>query len=178
MNLEKILAMNPNSKCKIQFTFTEEWEYCHYQYKSDPKVELDPNKLPLIDLDIYDLGEGGDGPLVNDDYKEVYDPAMDILEDDIFEKKDIYISKSFIALAQKKIKNLIDSGALSSDCADWELLEALEVGDNQDAIMLFNSVGCDDYELIEETNDYDNLLWFTAHEIQSEYSKFSIEEII
>ena len=27
-------------------------------------------------------------------------------------------------------------------------------------------------------NDYDNLLWFTAHEIQSEYSKFSIEELI
>ena len=177
-NIQEILDMNPKSECKIYFTFTEEWEYSHYQYKNENSDWPDPNKLPLLNLDDYDIGEGGDGPLLNDNDEVVYDPSMDILENNIFEQEWIYTSKSFITLAQKKIKNLIDSGELSSESDEDEILAALEVEKNVDSIMeLFDSIGCDDYKIVERKNDFDNILWFTAWEIQSEFCAFSFEEI-
>ena len=179
MDVKNILEMNPKSECKIYFTFTEEWEHSHHQYKNENSDWPDPNKLPLLNLDQYDIGEAGDGPLLNDNDEVVYDPTMDIIEDHyIFEQEWIYTSKSFITLAQKKIKNLIDSGELSSESDEDEILEALEVRSNVDSIMeLFDSIGCDDYKIVERKNDFDNMLWFTASEIQTEFCNFSIEEV-
>ena len=178
MDKEAILEMDPNSECKIYFTFTEDWGHCYHQFKNKSNANVDPNKLPLLD-DEY-LGETGE-PLENDDGQEVYDPTQEIHYDTCLQVEQIFVytSKSFIGLIQKKIKELIDSDVLSTDSDDMgELLDALEVGHNPDAIMeLFDSVGCDQYENVESNDGYDAFLWLTAIQLDDCESSFEIEEI-
>jgi len=167
MDIKEILALDPNSECKIHVTFTEEWDGCYYQYKKESNPALDPNKLPLLD-DEY-LGETGE-PLFNDKGQEVYDPLQKIESDShmIVEQTAVYTSKSFISLIQKKIKELIDSEELSSDSYLIELFQALGISTSPDSIVeLFNDIECKDYVFIEGRNEYDNILWLTALELST-----------
>ena len=177
MHINAILEMDPKSECKIHFTFTEEWKNCYHQFKQESNSELDPNKLPLLDDEyLHDTGE----PLYNDKNEEVYDPTQEIQYEFLLEidQTDVYTSVSFIASIQKKIKELIDSGDLSTDSDEYELLEALDVYTSPDSIMeLFDSVECDDHENVESKNGYDSLLWCTSSQLDSERCSFSIEEI-
>ena len=55
-------------------------------------------------------------------------------------------------------------------------MEALDLYANPDAIMeLFDSVGCEDYECLEEKSDYDSLLWCTLSQLDEENISFSFE---
>jgi hypothetical protein len=177
MDINDILEMDPKHECNIHFTFTEEWKSCYHQFKQESNSILDPNKLPLLD-DKY-LGDTGE-PLFNDKNEEVYDPTQEIKYEFLLEidQTSHYTSKSFITSIQKKIKGLIDSGDLSTDADEHELLEALEVDIlSPDSIMeLFGSVKCNDYELIEDINGYDTFLWLTSTQLENTYSSFDIEE--
>lgn len=177
MDVNTLLEIDPKSECEIHFTFTEDWKHCYHQFKQKSNSELDPNKLPILDEEY--LGDTGE-PLYNDKNEEVYDPTQEIEYERFLEvdQTDVYTSKSFIESIQKKIKELIDSGDLSSDSDEYELLEALEVYPSPDSIMeLFNSVKCDDYESIESKNGYDALLWCTSSQLDEANCSFSIEEI-
>lgn len=177
MDINTILEMDPKFECKIHFTFTEEWKNCYHQFKQESNSELDPNKLPLLDDEyLADTGE----PLCNDKNEEVYDPTQEIEYELYLEIDDtsVYTSKSFIGSIQKKIKELIDSGVLSSDSDEYELLEALEVSTSTDSIMeLFDSVKCDDYEDVDSKNGYDALLWCTSSQLDEVRCSYDIEEI-
>ena len=62
-------------------------------------------------------------------------------------------------LTKEQINDLIESGDLSTESEEYEVMEALDLYANPDAIMeLFDSVGCEDYECLEEKSDYDSLL--------------------
>lgn len=179
MDVNDILKMDPKSDCKIYFTFTEEWGSCYYQPKQKSNSDLDPNKLPLLE-EQYMQEEAGE-PLCNDKNQYVYDPTQEIKYENYMEvdQIDVYTSKSFIELIQKKIHELIDSGEISSDSDNNELLEALEVyASPEDAVMeLFSSVECNDFINVERKNGYDDLLWCLAMQIESEHCSFSLEEI-
>ena len=177
MDVNTLLEIDPKSECEIHFTFTEDWKHCYHQFKQKSNSELDPNKLPLLDEEY--MGDTGE-PLYNDKNEEVYDPTQEIEYQLYFEvaQTNVYTSKSFIVSIQKKIKELIDSGDLSSDSDEYEILEALEVYPRPDSDMeLFSSVECDDYENIESKNGYDALLWCTSSQLDEENYSFEIEEI-
>ena len=108
INIDEVLNFNPKSKCKITFTFTEEWKHCYYQWKNKDAPEVDPNDLPVLD-DEY-LGETGE-PLYNDEDQEVFDPTQEIQYETFmeFSQKEISESDTLISLIQNRVKELIDS---------------------------------------------------------------------
>lgn len=176
MNVAKILAMNPNSECRINFSFNEEWKSCYYQYKTNSK--LNPNDLPTLD-EKY-LGDTGE-PLLNDNNQEVYDPSQKIEYKTYFEvkQKEVYTSKSIISLLQEKIKEKLESGELSKNSNQEEMLQSLDVYDicPESSVLLFKAIGCSDYKKLESKNEYDNILWCTSTQLDEEYVIFSLEEI-
>ena len=177
MDINAILEMDPNSECKIHFTFTEEWKHCYHQFKQESNSELDPNKLPLLD-DEY-LNETGE-PLYNDNEKEVYDPTQEIEYQLYFEveQADVYSSKSFIALIQGKIKELINSDELTLDCGEYEFLEALGCSSSADSLAeIFHFLDSKDATQISYVNGYDSLLWCTSSQLDEERISLEIEEI-
>ncbi len=175
INIHKILTFNPKSKCKITFTFTEEWKHCYYQMKND--IELDPNDLPVLEEKyLQDAGE----PLNNDNNKEVYDPKQDISYESYmsFTKTDILTSDTLIGLIQEKVKELINEGTLSEDFEDFEFAEEFEwvcFGGGIDEFL--SEMGCTDEKYLENSNEYDNLLWFTAMQLDEEQYEIYIEEL-
>jgi len=176
MNVGKILGMNPNSDCRVSFSFTEEWKSCYYQNKTSSKLNL--NTLPLLKEDyIQDTGE----PLLNDNNQEVYDPSQEIQHQKYLEvnQKEVYSSKTVIGLLQEKIKDKLDSGELYKDSKQDEILLALKVYDTcpESIILFFKSLGCDDYKNLERKNEYDNLLWTSSTQLENEYVVFSLNEI-
>ena len=126
MDVEDILSLNPKSECEITLTFREEWKHCYHQFKNKSNADVDPNKLPLLD-DEY-LGDTGE-PLENDNGREVYDPTQEIHYETFFEVKvyEVWRSKSFINILQKKVKDLISSGELSEDSDSYEVKEVLSL---------------------------------------------------
>lgn len=176
MNVAKILAMNPNSEHRINFSFNEEWKSCYYQYKTNSK--LNPNNLPTLD-EKY-LGDTGE-PLLNDNNQEVYDPSQKIEYKTYFKvkQKEVYTSKSIISLLQEKIKEKLESGELSKNSNQEELLQSLGVYDicPESSVLLFKAIGCNDYKKLESKNEYDNILWCTSTQLDEEYIIFSLEEI-
>ena len=176
MDVGKILGMNPNSDCRVSFSFTEEWKSCYYQNKTGSEFNL--NTLPLLKEDyIQDTGE----PLLNDNNDEVYDPSQEIQHQKYLEvnQKEVYSSKTVIGLLQEKIKGKLDSGELHQDSKQDEILLALEVYDTcpESIILFFKSLGCDDYKNLERKNEYDNLLWTSSTQLEDEYVVFSLDEI-
>lgn len=176
MNVGKILGMNPNSDCRVSFSFTEEWKSCYYQNKTSSKLNL--NTLPLLKEDyIQDTGE----PLLNDNNQKVYDPSQEIQHQKYLEvnQKEVYSSKTVIGLLQEKIKDKLDSGELYKDSKQDEILLALKVYDTcpESIILFFKSLGCDDYKNLERKNEYDNLLWTSSTQLEDEYVVFSLDEI-
>ena len=176
MDINAILEMDPKSECKIHYDGTEDWKHCYYQEKNESNADVDPNKLPVLDDEyLHDTGE----PLLNDDNQEVYDPTQEIQYELYHELgyKQIYSSKTFIGLIQKKIKELIDSGELSDESEDYEVLEALETQHGRGCLdELFYSIGCNDIECLEDSED-DSLLWFTSSQLDEEGGEIHIEEI-
>ena len=176
MDINTILEMDPKSECKIHYDGTEEWKHCYYQYKNESNADVDPNKLPLLDDEyINDTGE----PLLNDDDLYVYDPTQEIQYETYLEVgyKQLYSSKTFIGLIQKKIKELIDSGELSEESEEYEVLEALETQHGSGCIdELFFTIKCNDIECLENSED-DSLLWFTSSQLDEEDGVIHIEEI-
>ena len=177
MDVGKILGMNPNSDCRVSFSFTEEWKSCYYQNKTGSEFNL--NTLPLLKEDyIQDTGE----PLLNDNNQEVYDPSQKIQHQKYLEvnQKEVYSSKTVIGLLQEKIKGKLDSGELHKDSKQDEILLALEVYDTcpESIILFFKSLGCDDYKNLERKNEYDNLLWTSSTQLEDEYVVFSLDEIL
>ena len=177
INIHKILGFNPKSKCSITFTFTEEWRHCHYQWKNKDAPELDPNDLPILDEEyINETGE----PLYNDNNEEVYDPKQEILYDGFmsFSQTNIITSDTLIGLIQEKVKSLIEEGTLSEDFEDYEFAEEFEIYGGPDAISEFLSeIGCTDEKYLENSNDYDNLLWCTSSQLDTEQYEIYIEEL-
>ena len=178
MDIKAILQMDPKSKCKIHYDGTEDWKHCYFQFKNESNSNIDPNKLPLLDEEyLNDTGE----PLLNDDNQEVYDPEQEIEYERYHEigYKQIYSSKNFIALMQKKLKELIDSGKLSDESYDYELFEALDLhqGHGRHCLdELFYEIGCKDADLEDESED-DSLLWFTSSQLDEEGGEIHVEEI-
>jgi hypothetical protein len=176
MDINAILEMDPNSECEIHYDGTEDWKHCYFQYINESNADVDPNKLPLLDDEyLNDTGE----PLLNDDNQEVYDPTQEIQYELYHELgyKQIYWSKTFIGLLQKKIKELIDSGELSDESDDYEVLEALETQRGRCCLEeLFYSIGCNDIKCLEDSDD-DSLLWFTSSQLDIEGGEIHIEEI-
>ena len=87
-----------------------------------------------------------------------------------------YSSKTFTGLLQKKINDLIESGDLSTESEEYEVMEALGLYANPEAIMeLFDSIECEDYKCLEEKSDYDSLLWCTSSQLDEENISFSFE---
>ena len=176
MNVAKILEMNPDSECRINFSFNEEWKSCYYQYKTNSK--LNPNDLPTLDEKyLADTGE----PLLNDNKQEVYDPSQKIEYKKYFEvkQKEVYSSKTIISLLQEKIKEKLESGELSKNANQEEMLQSLGVYDicPESCVLLFEAIGCSDYKKLESKNEYDNILWCTSTQLDEEYVIFNIEEI-
>ena len=177
MDIDEILKMNPNSECKVHFTFTEEWKNCYYQLKNEANKDLDPNDLPALDDEyINDTGE----PLYNDDDQEVFDPTQEI-EYELYypvEQTDVYSSKTFISLLQDKLDELIKSGELSKDSDLSELIEFLDIYPSPDALWEFLGwIGCDDYKHLSSENQYDSLLWCTASQIDEVNLDIWFEEL-
>ena len=176
MNVAKILEMNPDSECRINFSFNEEWKSCYYQYKTNSKFNL--NDLPTLD-EKY-LGDTGE-PLLNDNNQEVYDPSQKIEYKKYFEvkQKEVYSSKTLISLLQEKIKEKLESGELSKNANQEEMLQSLGVYDicPESCVLLFEAIGCSDYKKLESKNEYDNILWCTSTQLDEEYVIFNIQEI-
>lgn len=176
MNVAKILAMNPNSECRINFSFNEGWKSCYYQRKTNSK--LNPNDLPILD-EKY-LSETGE-PLLNDDNQEVYDPSQKIEYKSYFEvkQKEVYTSKSLISLLQEKIKENLESDELSKNSNQEEILQSLGVYDicPESCVLLFEAIGCNDYKKLESKNEYDDILWCTSTQLDEEYVIFNLEVI-
>ena len=178
MDINELLKLNPNSECELKFTFTEEWKHCYYQLKNKSSPELDPNNLPVLDEEYSgDTGES----LLNDNDEEVFDPTQEIKYELYYEieQSDTYKSKTFIGLLQENIKDLINSGELSSDSEQYELMDALDIqfDPNYSAITFFEAINCDDSEHLENINEYDSLLWCTSSQLDEERISFSIREI-
>ena len=178
MDVKDILDFDPNYECKIKLVFREEWKNCHHQFKNKSNTDLDPNTLPLLD-DEY-LGETGE-PLYNDKNEEVYDPTQEIHYQTYFEvtQYEVYSSKTFINSLQKRIKDLIDSEELSEDSDSDEVKEIFEMHSSWGPDSLGgNLLDCgEDLTLLEQVNEYDNLLWCTSSQLDEEETYFEIEEI-
>lgn len=178
MDVQEILDLNPNSDCKIKLVFREEWKNCHYQFKNKSHNNLNVNKLPLLD-DKY-LNDTGE-PLLNDDNQEVYDATQEIHYERYLEVTQhlVYSSKSFISSLQKRVKDLIESGELSEDSDSDEVKEIFEMfsswGPDSLGGNLLDSV--EDLILLENVNQYDNILWLTSSQLDEEETYFEIEEI-
>lgn len=178
MEVEEILSLNPKSECKITLTFREEWKHCYHQFKNKSNADVDPNKLPLLDDEyLNDTGE----PLENDDGQEVYDPTQEIHYERMFEVQvyEVYTSKTFIKILQKKVKDLISSGELSEDSDSDEVKEVFEMHSSWGADSLGGSLlnGCEDLVCVKNINEYDNLLWCTSSQLDEEETYFDINEI-
>jgi len=185
MDVEEILEMNPDSECRITITYREEWRNCYFQWKDESNSKLDPNKLPLLD-DEY-IGDTGD-PLYNNNNEEVFDPTKEIHYETFFEVNllEIYSSKTFISLLQKKINTLIESGELSKDSDYYEVREFL-IPDRCSLEELFSSWGvdsmfilevdCEDLVRLKYVNEYDKILWSTSLQLEEEEINFNVEEI-
>lgn len=178
INIDEVLNFNPKSKCKITFTFTEEWKHCYYQWKNKDAPEVDPNDLPVLD-DEY-LGDTGE-PLYNDEDQEVFDPTQEIQYETFmaFSQKDISESDTLISLIQNRVKELIDSGELDEDFEGYEFSEAIDVQESgPDTIASFmHEIGCKDETTIESYNEYDDLLWCTSSQLDEESWEIHIEEV-
>tara|TARA_A100000164_G_scaffold49782_1_gene38481 strand:+ start:53 stop:589 length:537 start_codon:yes stop_codon:yes gene_type:complete len=178
MDVEDILSLNPKSECEITLTFREEWKHCYHQFINKSNADVDPNKLPLLD-DEY-LGDTGE-PLENDDGREVFDPTQEIHYELYFEVKvyEVYTSKTFINILQKKVKDLISSGKLSEDSDSDEVKEVFEMHASWGPDSLGGSLleGCKDLVCVENINEYDNLLWCTSSQLDEEDTYFDINEI-
>ncbi|MDC1024434.1 hypothetical protein OAR04_00745 [Flavobacteriales bacterium] len=177
MDVEEILEMNSNSECRITITFREEWKNCYYQWKDESNFKLDANKLPLLD-DEY-IGDTGE-PLYNDNDEEVFDPTKEIHYETFFEvnQYDIYSSKTFIGLLQKKVSELIESGELSEDSDSYEIKELLmEPASWGVDSMVVPEVGCEDLVHLKSVNEYDKILWCTSLQLDEEEISFNVEEI-
>ena len=175
MEVSEILSMDPSSECKIIFNFSEEWKHCYYQKKNESSSELDPDNLPLLDEEYHgDTGE----PFCNSKGQEVFDPTQEIEYELYYEVSatSTYSSKTFTGLLQKKINDLIESGDLSTESEEYEVMEALGLYANPEAIMeLFDSIECEDYKCLKEKSDYDSLLWCTSSQLDEENISFSFE---
>jgi len=180
MDVNEILKMNPDSKCKIIYEGSEEWKHCYHQFKNDNHKDLDVNSLPLLD-DEY-LGDTGE-PLYNDDGNEVFDPTQEI-EYELYYPIDFEISaesKTFISLLQNKIKEWIESGEFDpeDEYADFSefLQEDIGVYNGRGYIdNLCDVIGCSDLENLNEKED-ETLLWFTSSQLDEENGEVSIQEI-
>ena len=177
MEITDILNLDSNSTCRIEFTFVEEWDNCYYQLKQESHANINTNKLPVLnDEYLADTGE----PLYNENNEEVYDPEQEIKYESSlsFEQKDVYTSKSFIKLAQNRIKDLIKSGDLSLESDNYELLMALGGVQAMDTMAeIFHSLRCNDSQIVENYNEYDSILWFTSYQLDAEDVSIWIEEI-
>lgn len=180
MDINEILNMDPKSECKIHYDATEDWKNCYYQYKNESNADVDPNKLPVLDDEyLHDTGE----PLFNDKYEAVYDPTQEIHYELYYGLgyQQVYSSKTFIGLFQKKIKELIKSGELEADDDGdfemYELKEALGAYHGRGFVdEITYGVGCKDLVYIEDSED-DKLLWFTSSQLDLESGEIWIEEI-
>lgn len=173
INIHDILNFDPKSKCKITFTFTEEWKHCYYQWKNKSEPKLNPNDLPVLD-DEY-LGETGE-PLYNDDNKMVFDSTQEIEYERYmsFTKTDILTSNTLISLIQEKVK---DSDVLSKDCEDYEFSEEFDLDCSNGIANLLSEMGCTDEKYLENSNEYDDLLWCTSSQLDEEQYEIYIEEL-
>tara|TARA_B100001287_G_scaffold235392_1_gene207529 strand:+ start:16697 stop:17227 length:531 start_codon:yes stop_codon:yes gene_type:complete len=176
MDINEILKMNPDSECKITYDGYEEWKNCYYQKKNDSSVNLDTDKLPLLDDEyIQDTGE----PLYNDNNEEVFDPSQEIEYEYCYtmEYQTICKSKTLIGLLQNKIKELIDSGDYDPDDEYSEFSESLGIYHGRGFLdEFFYSVECNDIVILEEKED-DSLLWYTSSQLDEESGSISLEEI-
>ena len=116
MDLVDFLELDPNKEYEVHYDGEFIWKHTHFQYKRKNNIgyeKLDSNSLPLLD-EKYIVGDAGE-PLLNDNDEAVFDPTQEIGEERYLGIgfKQIYKSKTFVPLLQKKIKELIDSGRLS-----------------------------------------------------------------
>lgn len=198
MNLVDFLELDPNKEYEIHYDGEFIWKHTHFQYKRKNEIgELiheieDPNSLPLLD-EKYIIGDAGE-LLLNDNDEAVFDPTQEIGEQRYlgigFEQ--IYKSKTFVPLLQKKIKELIDSGRLTffneGDTVtsfsgesytltgpeilpidEWEIyLEDMGCRPGWSFLDdLFYSIGCNDIKTVKEKED-DSILWFNSTEMDEE----------
>ena len=142
------------------------------------KTLLNLNDLPTLD-EKY-LGDTGE-PLLNDNNQEVYDPSQKIEYKKYFEvkQKEVYSSKTIISLLQEKIKEKLESGELSKNANQEEMLQSLGVYDicPESCVLLFEAIGCSDYKKLESKNEYDDILWCTSTQLDEEYVIFNLEVI-
>ena len=178
MNVEDILSLNPEAECEIELTFFEDWKHCYYQFKNKSNADIDPNKLPLLDKKYI----GGTGePLLNNDSREVYDPTQEIHDKLFYEVLiyEVFTSKTFIKILQKKVRDLISSGELSEDSDSCEVKEIFDMHVSWGPDSLGGSLldGCKDLVSVKSKNEYDSLLWITASKLHREETCFYINEI-
>ena len=176
IEIKDILKMNPESECNITYNGSESWDNCYYQLNNESNTSLELNDLPVLEDKFFaDTGK----PLINDKEEYVYDPNQEIkFKQNLFLNfKQVYKSKSFIALIQNKIKELIKLNEISSNSEVYELWE--EMGLDKSRVFVENLVyelNCND--LISESETQENLyLWFTSAQMSDEEGEFTIEEI-
>lgn len=178
LSLKKILEMNSSREHKITFSFTEEWKHCYFQDKNKSNENLENNTLPVLD-DKYDQDTGE--PLYNENDEKVFDPKQEIKYEyylPITQSK-VLSSKSFIGLLQNKINELIKLNEISIESDIYELIEAMNIYQNPEAIEeLFNDINCKDWiDLKTGKNGYDSVLWITSSQLDETNINFLIEEV-
>ena len=173
MKIKEVLELNPKKEYEICYDGTNVWKQAYFQRKEN---EIDPNDLPVLDNEY--LGHTGE-LLYNNKGEAVFDPTQEIEYDFQLglEYEKIYKSKTFIGLLQQKIKELIESGELSDDSEDYEVLEALDTYYGPGFLEeLFDSVGCNDQVCIEDTEGKleDWLLWYSSTLLDDELGGLSV----
>tara|TARA_B100001093_G_scaffold386205_1_gene372098 strand:+ start:369 stop:1031 length:663 start_codon:yes stop_codon:yes gene_type:complete len=176
INIHDILNFDAKSKCKITFTFTEDWKHCYYQWKNNSETKLDVNDLSVLD-DEY-LGDAGE-PLYNNDNKMVFDSTQEIEYERYisFTKTDILTSNTLINLIQEKVKALIEDETLSENFEDYEFAEELDLYGQSTLSDFLSQMCCKDEKYLENSNEYDDLLWFTSSQLDEEEYEIYIEEL-